>query len=102
MNAALMDNIPSFEVPSLEELHTAFDGLLLYYITQFEENLNSFITDSTASENMPAALEHRMLSRENLRSITTEILQNIINIVQITDNLNSFSTGVPHRFTNEL
>lgn len=100
MNATLMGNIP-FAVPSLEELHTAFDEFLLYDTTQVKGYLNSFISDtlSTTSENMLAALEHRMLSGEGLHSITNEVLENIINTVQINENLNSLIADVPHRFT---
>lgn len=96
-----MDNIPSV-VLSLEELHTVFDELLLHYTTHVKDNLNSFITDtlSTASENMLSVLEHYMLSAKDLHSITTEVLQNDINIVQINYNLNSLITDALHWFTN--
>lgn len=48
---------------------------------------------------MLSALEHYMLSAKDLHSITTEILQNHINIVQINYNLNSLITDALHWFT---
>lgn len=98
-----MGNILSV-VSSLEQLHSVFDELLQYYTTQIKHNLNSFITDtlSIVSGKMIADLERCMLSGKDRRFVTTEIVQNVINIVRIKDNMNSSLTDVLHRFLNRM
>lgn len=83
----------------MERLHTAFDEL--YFTTQVKDNLNYFVPDTlcTASGNTLAVFDHRILSEEDVRSMTSDILQNNINVIQIIDNLNSVIADVQQRFT---
>lgn len=63
--------------------------VLLDNLAQFKDNLNSSITEMlhnlTISEKSQTALDHRMFSREDLQSITTEILEN--SLTQVNDYL---------------